>query len=486
MAQADLVSRFTDIDYATKRGVSQALGVSLIDSLWRQILAYRLQNSIRLSLKSIPQVPFSITQTPAIQSKFSAMRVKLGEFAEAYRSLSEVPEWKQQADKECAFVCLKAIAEAEGKKVSDLTIKAMISGIYRESDPEHTSLLSYRDLLADLSRRPEQPYGEDFLAKEYGALLGTEELISFYRIDSGASSIIPSAQVSRTYDKAPAAEGDIERFMENLASFIGNDAASPLIKAIATIYFFDYIKPFDHYNRMMGVLLAKAIVAHAGLSSAAAYLPLEAMFLESPKYDELALETQRSVDLTYILFHAFSHIAPKVEELREKFVQIKKEGLRSEASIEPRRQEPIEVEVPRKAEPLRQVEAPEPSAPQEVEVKRPSREVPFERVETLPTSDGVMAVVAPRKSLSEKEIKEAARYIRETNPAIRPSQAKFFASHCTVGRYYTIADFKKSARCAYETARTSMDNLAAEGFYKKLKIKNKFVYTPIPQSEKEK
>ena len=36
--------------------------------------------------------------------------------------------------------------------------------------------------------------------------------------------------------------------------------------------------------------------------------------------------------------------------------------------------------------------------------------------------------------------------------------------------------------CAYETARTSMDNLVSEGFYQKEMIKNKkYVYTPIPR-----
>jgi hypothetical protein len=73
----------------------------------------------------------------------------------------------------------------------------------------------------------------------------------------------------------------------------------------------------------------------------------------------------------------------------------------------------------------------------------------------------------------------------ETNPRIRKPQALFFASHSSLGRYYTIQDYKRTIRCAYETARTSMDNLAAEGFYQKLQIKNKFVYTPIKQGEKQ-
>ncbi|HBX24794.1 MAG TPA: hypothetical protein DEF61_00630 [Firmicutes bacterium] len=90
----------------------------------------------------------------------------------------------------------------------------------------------------------------------------------------------------------------------------------------------------------------------------------------------------------------------------------------------------------------------------------------------------------PKSGLSEKEIKETARYIVETNPNIKKAQAYFFAGHSTIGRYYTIQDYKKVTRCAYETARTSMDLLAEQGFYRKLQVKNKFVYTPIEQGEK--
>ncbi len=83
--------------------------------------------------------------------------------------------------------------------------------------------------------------------------------------------------------------------------------------------------------------------------------------------------------------------------------------------------------------------------------------------------------------LSEKEEKEYARYLLETNPLLTKGQARFYASHCTMGRYYVIQDYKRHARCAYETARTSMDKLAELGYYSKLQVKNKFVYTPKPR-----
>ena len=40
-------------------------------------------------------------------------------------------------------------------------------------------------------------------------------------------------------------------------------------------------------------------------------------------------------------------------------------------------------------------------------------------------------------------------------------------------------EYKREQNVVYETARTSMDNLANLGFYKKEQIRNKFVYTPV-------
>ena len=67
----------------------------------------------------------------------------------------------------------------------------------------------------------------------------------------------------------------------------------------------------------------------------------------------------------------------------------------------------------------------------------------------------------------------------EMDPMLKKSQAHFYVHHCTQGRYYTIQQFVKFEGCVYETGRTSMDDLAKLGYYRRDQIKNKFVYTPI-------
>ena len=81
--------------------------------------------------------------------------------------------------------------------------------------------------------------------------------------------------------------------------------------------------------------------------------------------------------------------------------------------------------------------------------------------------------------LDEKDASLIAQHLLEIYPSLKKNQADFYSKHCTIGKYYTIAQYKREQNVVYETARTSMDNLANLGFYKKEQIRNKFVYTPV-------
>ena len=89
--------------------------------------------------------------------------------------------------------------------------------------------------------------------------------------------------------------------------------------------------------------------------------------------------------------------------------------------------------------------------------------------------------------LSKKDVgksqlfKIVAQNLLEIYPSMKKGQAEFYSKHCTIGKYYTISQYKKLLDVAYETARTSMDNLADLGFYRKEKLNNKFIYTPLPR-----
>lgn len=72
--------------------------------------------------------------------------------------------------------------------------------------------------------------------------------------------------------------------------------------------------------------------------------------------------------------------------------------------------------------------------------------------------------------------------LMEDYPSLHYIQAHFYLSHCVIGKFYTVDQFKIFESVSYETARTSMDYLAKLGFYSKGKIGKKFTYTPTPRN----
>ena len=90
-----------------------------------------------------------------------------------------------------------------------------------------------------------------------------------------------------------------------------------------------------------------------------------------------------------------------------------------------------------------------------------------------------LAVAYIPVALDEKQAVLLEQDLLERDPELKKGEAKFYARHCTKGKKYTIAQYKKSLRCAYETARTSMDHLAELLYYRKEKVKNKYVYIPV-------
>ena len=279
-----------------------------------------------------------------------------------------------------------------------------------------------------------------------------------------------------------------------------------------TLYFFHYLKPFESCNDLMALLCCKTILSQSKLGPCSALLPLENLLIKSPDWDEMDSEIQRQADLTYIFYYFMDRSSSSLSEELNFFLRIKKEGIQSEINALPAsgetettlaktvpEEEPVSPSIPEtkqeeitfpsmeetnleeEKEEANETETP-PTAPELKEVphkpnpNRPAPVLPEKRID-----EGELAVVIPKKEIAGKDLRDAAKYIYETNPQISRAQASFFATHCTMGCYYSIQDYKRHVRCAYETARTSMDNLARYGFYRKLQFKNKFVYTPLNQ-----
>ena len=478
-------AQYTDVVYVTQRGLRIALGTSQNDWAWSHIQNYRLSAAAETSLRAISASKFWVCRTERLNQKYADFEESLKKYKGALEALLNFPEQKKKADKDFYFRLLSEARDLEGKNIPDVTLRAMLSGMYRENNPLHTSILGYKKALEDLAANPNQFPGEDYLAKIYGYLLGTDELTSFYRETDSRSVYTTSVYgVNTNYEECRADE--IEKMMENFFGFLNYDNLSYSLKALVALYFIHYIKPFDRCNDLIASLLAKAILASGGMGEAAVYLPLEKILKKSPKFDDIDGEIQRSADITYFIIFAMDSLRGDITSGQDAFTRVRRDALDAEARNAPKEEKEPEPEVP--VEPTPVSMAPNP-APKPIEVAPESLAEPKKAapVRSEPVAQApAYAFVAPKSELSDKEIRDAARYIRQTNPNIRKAQALFFAGHCTMGCYYTIQDYKRATKCAYETARTSMDNLAREGYYQKLQVKNKFVYKPIKQGENDK
>ena len=459
--------KYTDETYATHRDLQNALRMSLIGDFWKDIEEYRKENAKRLLIKTIGGQPFYYVETPSLKAKYNSYLSLLERYHNAYDELYDLPSVKKRVDKAFLENALNNMAKLSGLDVSDPTLKAIASAMYDNfgsGDAGELSLLTgYRDILKGFANS--NSFDNDTLFRDYAYLLGEEELTSFYReIDNAPQASRGYSISDRFYEEAPAEK--IDMLMDALFAFHSVDPTPSFYKAIMTGYYLLYVKPFDNANQALAVLSLKRILGGHGTE----YLPFELSFMDSPRLSEINKEIQSSGDLTFLIMHLIEQTTPTIRMMLDKIATEKRASLEEEAYTP---------KVEKKPDPI-----PEPAPKEEAEeVKEELEEVEqLEEMQVAP-SKIELALSAPAESMSDKDIKDAARFLLETHPMLRKQQALFFASHCTMGRYYSIQDYKRYSKCVYETARTSMDNLAREKLYKKLKIKNKFVYTPIRQGD---
>jgi Fic family protein len=555
MAEKDWATLYTDEQYLSKSELQAVMKTSLIDGYWNDILAYRKKHETEYPFFTIPNKPIYLTATDAISARIEAAELKIARFLNLYKSLRDAHEI-ELARRAIYLESLRAISVLEGASMSELSLKALLNGTYGESNPLHAPVIAFRKALDFYSDKVVVGPTEDFLGDAYARLLGVEELTKFYRVrDFDAYAARAKFMYNPDYTYAPSEA--IESLMQGLMGWLEKSDAAHFVKALAALYYLDYLKPFDDHNESLAALLAKDAYASSEQGDEAFLLPFEAVLASGSGYKALALETSRTGDLTYLVIHAIEVLMPLLDSLTEEINSVRvatyvpeytaltgdekaladlQNAKKSQqlslfdtatipgpilAQAVPVTAAPTTVAVPVMAtptvvtpivpspavlKPAPVVPTPGPMAPSQSAPQAVSQPVVAASKAPSAASADKAPVAAPKKvreaplaaptiaepgtlahdgpTLSEKEVREYVLYLLETNPHLNKNQAAFLASHCTPGRYYTIQQFKQTIKCAYETARTSMDKLAAEGYYEKLQVKNKFVYSPAPKGEK--
>lgn len=484
MAQ-DISIKYTDEIYLSKAKLQEVLNTSLVDGYWKEIRSYRGAYAHRLNVKTLRKdFQMGIILTPAIVGKISLLEIEIEKLLTNIKKKLSFKE-KEEAEKILYFENLASLVRIHNISFSEVALKQLVSGRYRGEDASHKPVIDLYRVLSNLvSHEPSEP-DERFLGEVYSNLLNSE-LTSFYRTSDFDNRAKLAEQRDTDYPYAPFEK--IEPAMDNLLKAIENEEIKPIIRSLLAIYYLDAVAPFNSKNKELALLLSLDVLANK-YGAEAFYLPFLTLLEDNEKRRE-AISGVRTGDFTYFVLYAVDILRSKVSELnkgveeillsqyREEANYLTKEEEKSSFSNEPEQMsffDHLEEEEPKKVEV-------KPAPVKKVEVKPlPKKELVRPEIvkKTVEPVEGEISISMERRSLSDKEAKEYTQYLLESNPNLNKKQASFLATHCTLGHYYTIQQYKKFARCAYETARTSMDKLAAENYYEKRQIKNKYVYTPV-------
>ena len=264
------------------------------------------------------------------------------------------------------------------------------------------------------------------------------------------------------------------------SEFIKDDSLLMSVRGIATLFYLDYLKPFNDFREEFACLGLKLCLSLSDLKGIAPYLNFEQVYLEKdPVRKEKVVLAQKTYDLTYYFIYMTDKLIEVCDKTEEDIDSLEASFVPSNSYDE-------------KASAISNLTIS--SFPQsnktdniislgvkEAEDMMKS-DSSIQPVQIYTDADVALPVL--KAGLSVKDIERITSDLIETYPVLKYSQAHFYAGHCTIGHTYTIQQFKKEEQTSYETARTSMDFLAKLGFYQKSQLKNKFVYRPIPRRNK--
>lgn len=456
--------RFTNEIYATKNEVSKILNISLIDKIWAEICEYRSQFSENLSLKSIDGAKMNVCLCPSVASKMNSLERKINNLSIQLAKLYD-GDSKNKLIVDSFRSNLRDVANSLNINVDDATLEMISVNNISAITPDKIVLQKYSSFLNKI-------YASQIDDDLDGICNFINETVKTFINPVGdniyrTTNDISSGVYDNLYLEAPA--NMVEDMVDTLVNYCITNTESYLIKITSVIYYLNYVKPFDTYNELIGSLLSKYIIQNSGIGGVASLINLEFSLNIDKQLKTVYSEVQKTNDLTYLLIYVLDKLSENVENIINKIIKAKAEDVTKEFY------------------------KPESATNEDYQLKEkeslPVNPV-FESGESVSKNNAgndeegltftrQLAITNLTMGYSEEKAQKVEDYLLESNPNLSRSQAYFYARHCTMGNYYTIAQYKHETGCAYETARTSMDKLVSEGYYSKEGYKNKFLYTPI-------
>ena len=472
MPTQDIGIRWSEEKYATKDEVRDAYNMSMIDNIWKQIIDYRRLYTKTLDLHNIDRTPYMIVVTQAIQLKVASVERRLSRILVKTHDMKAYGKElfaKRRYAKTIEVLDSNYKTNISQEMVSHLldedlsTIPSQYSLIYNYirtlkyyASGHYTDIIDYRLLESILKQIQGVSFDNLTLEKEYRE----EEIETSHYYQN--NYVYKAAPIERIAD-----------MIDELCNFVRESDLSPVIKAIVANYYLNYVKPFDYLNEEANALFAKICLGHFDFDEASMYLNFEKIVFDTDeKLNKISVECQKTLDLTYYVNYILDLLDEDLKDILDEIVLTERDEIKNE-QIDLSEDEGLNAKSTVEEE----------AKPSERSVAVMARPVEFVKLQEPSPYIGESNVALPvfPAGLKEQDVEGIVTNLLEVYPYLKRTQAHFYARHCTIGKHYTISQFKKEENVAYETARTSMDFLAENGFYSKTKVRNKFVYSPVPR-----
>lgn len=472
MPTQDIGIRWSEEKYATKDEVRDAYNMSMIDNIWKQIIDYRRLYTKTLDLHNIDRTPYMVVVTQTIQLKVASVERRLSRILVKTHDMKAYGKElfaKRRYAKTIEVLDSNYKTNISQEMVSHLldgdlsTIPSQYSLIYNYirtlkyyASGHYTDIIDYRLLESILKQIQGVSFDNLTLEKEYRE----EEIETSHYYQN--NYVYKAAPIERIAD-----------MIDELCNFVRESDLSPVIKAIVANYYLNYVKPFDYLNEEANALFAKICLGHFDFDEASMYLNFEKIVFDTDeKLNKISVECQKTLDLTYYVNYILDLLDEDLKDILDEIVLTERDEIKNE-QIDLSEDEGLNAKSTVEEE----------AKPSERSVAVMARPVEFVKLQEHSPYIGESNVALPvfPAGLKEQDVEGIVTNLLEVYPYLKRTQAHFYACHCTIGKHYTISQFKKEENVAYETARTSMDFLAENGFYSKTKVRNKFVYSPVPR-----
>lgn len=459
MMNRDYGIRFSDEQYLSKEEIKKTLNLTSNDYIWESVLKYRSLYMNILDLFSTNKKPYNYCLTNGIVNNIIKLEKKFNklELLSIKYDLNDVTNYFK-----CEIVSILSIINSFND-ISSSLIESLVKKEITNIPQKYLILDNYLLCLDFIKNTSATKLDENVIKRIYSILLhGVSE-------DFNNISIYRTYNINDTDENASYVDSadcnQLESMMSYFYEFVQNSNTFSIVKSAFAFYYIYYLKPFELFNEEMALLISKYILNND--DNDVSYYPIEKLILslQSNELKKIFIECQTSFDLTYFLVKFIDIFNDSINEIDNYYNNIHNKLIKNEVLVE---------DIINDNEEIKE------NIPQEnkltFEVKR--NIINDEHHSSINYKQNVSLPIIP-SGLDEIDASEIAEHLLELHPTLKKGQAEFYARHCTVGKYYTIQQYKEFNDVAYETARTSMDNLAFLDFYKKEKIRNKFVYTPV-------